>query len=253
MSEGPLKEYYIYSPWLRIFHWLMVGSIVVLFATGLYIGNPAFIGTQGLEPTFAVSKALSMETIRYIHFVAAYILVFSFIFRIYGFIVNKGDRLLPKPWTKLYWQGLIDMKLHYMFLRPHHQPYLRNSLARSSYLAVYFLIALEAVTGFAMYFMVNPNSLGAKIFGPFNHLFVDEYIVHLIHHYVAWLIILFAIVHVYMAIRADFMEGEGEVSSMFSGVKFYAHQPLDIGDIADDTPANVKTDHGARHRQHPAH
>lgn len=252
MSEGHAKEYYVYSPWLRMFHWLMVGSVVVLFATGLYIGNPFFIGTQGLEPTYAFSKVLSMETIRYVHFAAAYILVAAFIFRIYGFIINRGDRLLPKFWTKLYWQGLVDITLHYLFLRAHHQPYLRNSLARTSYLAVYFLLVLEAVTGFAMYFMINPNSLGAKLFGPFNHLFVDEYVVHLIHHYVAWLIVLFAIVHVYMAIRADFMEREGEVSSMFSGSKFLAHQPLDIGDIADDKDTTVTTDHRPGHRQHTA-
>jgi len=250
MSHGPLKEYYVYSPWLRIFHWLMVGSVVILFATGLYIGNPFFGASGSVEPTFAVNAWLSMETIRYIHFAAAYILVAAFILRLYGFAVNKGDRLLPKFWTKLYWQGLVDMTLHYMFLQPHHRPYLRNSLARSSYLGVYALLAIEAVTGFAMYFMVHPNGLGAKIFGPVNTLLGGEYNVHLVHHYVAWLIILFAIVHVYMAIRADLMEREGEVSSMFSGAKFYAHQPEDIGDIADDS--GKRADYGTRHRQHTA-
>lgn len=246
MSEDRLKEYYVYSPWLRIFHWTMVCSIMVLFATGLYIGNPFFIGSQGLEPTFAFKARLSMETIRFIHFAAAYILVASFILRSYGFVVNRGDRLLPRVWTKLYWQGLIDITRHYLFLQPSHKPYLRNSLARTSYLAVYFFIALEAVTGFAMYFMVNPNSLGAKLFGPFNGFFGNEYYVHLIHHYVAWFIIIFAIVHVYMAVRADFMEREGEISSMFSGVKFLAHQPADVGDIANEA------DNRAGDRQHSA-
>jgi Ni,Fe-hydrogenase I cytochrome b subunit len=118
MSHGPLKEYYVYSPWLRIFHWLMVGSVVILFATGLYIGNPFFGASGSVEPTFAVNAWLSMETIRFIHFAAAYILVAAFILRLYGFAVNKGDRLLPKFWTKLYWQGLADMTLHYMFLHP---------------------------------------------------------------------------------------------------------------------------------------
>ncbi len=250
MSEGPLKEYYIYSPWLRIFHWLMVGATIVLFATGLYIGNPFFSAAGGAEPTFAVKARLSMETIRFVHFAAAYILVAAFILRLYGFAVNKGDRLLPRFWTKLYWQGLVDTTLHYMFLRPHHKPYLRNSLARSSYLGVYALFAVEAVTGFAMYFMVNPNGLGAKIFSPVISLLGGEYNVHLVHHYAAWLIILFAIVHVYMAIRADFMEREGEISSMFSGAKFFAHQPEDIGDVADDS--GTRTDHGARHREHTA-
>ena len=27
------REYYLFSPWLRIFHWVMVDSIIVLFVT----------------------------------------------------------------------------------------------------------------------------------------------------------------------------------------------------------------------------
>ena len=249
MSEGPVKEYYIYSPWLRIFHWLMVASVAVLFATGLYIGNPFFIGTQGVEPTFAVAKWMSMETIRYAHFAAAYILVAAFILRIYGFAVNRGDRLLPRFWTALYWQGVVELMKHYLFLSADHRPYLRNSLARSAYLGVYVMLAIEAVTGFAMYFMVNPNGLGAKLFGPVNGLLGGEYTVHIVHHYVAWLLVIFVIVHVYLVIRADFMEREGEASSMFSGVKFFAHKPVDIGDIADDSE---QANYGTRHRQHSA-
>jgi Ni/Fe-hydrogenase 1 B-type cytochrome subunit len=242
MHEEHLKEYYVFSPFLRIFHWVMVICITVLFLTGLYIGNPQFIGTQGLEPTFAFHERLSMETIRFIHFAAAYIFFFAFILRIYGFLINKGDRLFPHFWKKQYFLDLIDTQNHYMFLKYRHKPFLRNPLARSSYVALYGLVVIEIFTGFAMYTMINPNSLGAKVFGPVNHLLVDEYVVHLIHHYVAWGIILFAIVHVYMAVRADFMDGEGEISSMFSGKKFLPHKPADLGDITDEA------DHGDGHR-----
>lgn len=244
MKEGSVKGYKIYSPFLRIFHWVMAGSIAVLFTTGLYIGNPAFSGYQGTDATFAVNYIFSMETIRFFHFSAAYLLVAALILRLYGFAINKGDRLLPKFWTKLYWEGLVDTFLHYIFLRPHHRPCLRNSLARTAYLVVYVLILLEIVTGFAMYFMINPNGLGAKLFGPFNHLFIDEYVVHLIHHYVAWAIALFVIVHVYMAVRADVMEECGEISSMITGTKFFAEEPIDLGDIADETS------HRVGHREH---
>lgn len=244
MKEERIKEYYIYSPWLRIFHWTMVASVITLFTTGLYIGNPFFIGSQGLEPTYAFQARLSMETVRFIHFSAAYLLVAAFILRVYGFVVNKGDRLLPRFWTRLFWTGLKDVFLHYLFIRPTHKPYLRNSLARASYLVVYMLLAVEAVTGFAMYFMIRPDGWGAMLFGEINHLLVDEYLVHVVHHYAAWAIALFVIVHVYMAIRADFMEREGEISSMFSGVKFFVHEPLDIGDIKDET------NNSARDRQH---
>jgi len=82
-----------------------------------------------------------------------------------------------------------------------------------------------------MYSQIDPNSVMARLFGPINHFFVDEYIVHMIHHYVAWLIIFFVIIHVYMATRADMSEKYGEISAMFSGVKFYDTQPDDIEDL----------------------
>jgi Ni/Fe-hydrogenase 1 B-type cytochrome subunit len=230
MGHSDPKAYYLFSPFLRIFHWVMFIATLILFVTGLYIGNPFFLGSPGIEPTYAFQAVLSMETIRYVHFIAAWILVASFIFRVYGWIINRGDRLLPKFWTKLYWEGMKDVTLHYLFIASTHRPYLRNSLARSSYIGLYGMMFVVILTGFAMYYQIDPNSWGAKMFGWLIPLMGSEYTVHLIHHIVAWLIILFAIVHVYMAVRADAMEKEGEISSMFSGIK-YVHPPLDIEDI----------------------
>lgn len=231
MSGNTMKRYYVFSPFLRVFHWIMVVAIFVLFFTGLYIGNPGYTGSVGVEPTYAVGNWFSMEMIRYIHFLAAFLFVASFILRIYGFIVNKGDRLFPRPWEFSYWLGTADVALHYMLILPTHRPYLRNQMARAGYASVYVMILIEVITGFAMYYMVNPNGIGAAIFGPINFWLVNEFVVHLVHHYVAWFIMLFVIVHVYMAIRADLTEESGEISSMISGVKYLHEEPDDIGDI----------------------
>lgn len=231
MKERTIRAYYVFSAPTRIFHWVMVVCVTVLLGTGLYIGNPFFLGTQGQEATFAVTNVFSMEKMRFYHFVAAYLLLSFFILRCYGWIINKGDRLLPRFWTRHFWEGLVDTTLHYTFLRFQHRPYLRNSLARSSYLAIYLLLLTEAVTGMAMYVMITPNSWPASLFGPINHLLGDEYTVHIVHHYIAWILVIFVIVHVYMATRADWMEKGGEVSGMISGVKFYDEEPEDLSDI----------------------
>lgn len=231
MEKGNVKAYYVFSPATRIYHWVMVATIFTLFPTGLYIGNPGLLGSIGIEPTFAVGSWFSMSTIRFIHFTAAYILVAALLLRIYGFIIHPGDRLLPNFWKRQYWEGMLDTQLHYLFLRAKHRPYLRNSLARSGYASVYVMIVLEALTGFAMLFMVEPNGWGAALFGWVNHAFRDEYIVHLIHHYIAWFIMLFVIVHVYMVFRADVLEKGGEASGMISGVKYYHEEPDDVGDL----------------------
>ena len=59
----------------------------------------------------------------------------------------------------------------------------------------------------------------------------SEYEIHIIHHYIAWIFLLFTVMHVYLAFREDVMEESGEVSSMVSGMKFYPEDPEDIEDL----------------------
>ena len=226
VKEVNRKEYYIFSPFLRIFHWIMASQIVILFATGLLITKPMDVAIA--EPVFSVT---SMDLVRDIHFTSAFILCASLILRIYGFIINKGDRLFPRVWEGHFYEETVDVAMHYMLLKPHHASFLRNPLARGSYAALYLLLLIEILTGFAMYFMTNPSSIGGKMFGWVNTLVGSEMMSHYIHHYVAWFIILFAIGHIYMVIRAEFMEGESEISSMFSGKKILAHTPKDANEL----------------------
>lgn len=220
------KEYYLFSPFLRIFHWLMVIMILVLFGTGLLITKPMNVG--GIEPSMTM---FPVDIIRDIHFLAAFILCAGLIMRVYGFIINKGDRLFPRFWEGHFYSETVEVALHYMLLKSHHAPFLRNPLARASYAGLYVLLAIEIFTGFAMYLMVNPSSAFGSLFGWVNTLVGSEMMSHYIHHYVAWFIILFAIGHFYMVVRAEFMEGESEVSSMFSGKKVLAHTPKDANEL----------------------
>lgn len=220
------KEYYIFSPFLRIFHWIMASQIVILFGTGLLITKP--MNVMITEPVFSIT---SMDLVRDIHFTSAFILCASLILRVYGFIINKGDRLFPRVWEGHFYEETVDVALHYMLLRGHHASFLRNPLARGSYAMLYVLLLIEILTGFAMYLMANPASSFAVLFGWVNTLVGSEMMAHYIHHYVAWFIILFAIGHLYMVIRAEFMEGESEISSMFSGKKILAHTPKDANEL----------------------
>lgn len=226
------KAYVVFSLWTRIFHWTMVLSVTALFWSGLYIGDPGFAAITGSsEPTFALGGWYSMENIRRIHFIAGYILTFSLIFKIVGFIRNPGDRLFPRPWQKRFWYGLKETILHYLLIpQKHEHHWLRNSLARTAYFLVFFMLFAEIATGFAMYAMITPDSITATIFNPLNAL-LGEYTVHMIHHYLAWGFLFFTIIHVYMAFREDIMEESGEVSSMVSGMKYYAHKPVDVSDL----------------------
>ena len=225
-KEEKRKVYYIFSPFLRIFHWIMVVSITVLFITGLLITTPYL--TYSAEPT---TSWMSLDWIRNIHFLFAYIFTASFILRIYGFIINRGDRLFPHFWKGYFYKNSIEVAMHYMFLKFEHRPFLRNPLARGAYAMIYVLVAIEIVTGFGIYYMTDTSSVGGMAFGWVVPFLGSEYMAHLIHHYVAWGIVLSALGHIYMVIRAEFMEGEGEVSSMFAGTKMLHHEPFDAGHL----------------------
>lgn len=238
-----------------MFHWIMVISVVLLFFTGIQIGDPLLGALIGKEPTQQVGNLTSMSSIRKIHFITAFILIASLIFRIYGAIRYKGDRLLPRFHKKSYWTGLVHTLKHYLFVPVKEREYLRNPLARTAYFTLYIALFVIIVTGLAMFSQVNPDSALAHIFNPLNLKF-SEYRIHFIHHAAAWYFIIFAIIHVYMAFRSDIYEQNGEISSMISGVKYLHEVPADAEDMdarnfeglheADETPAPSKKKTGVK-------
>ena len=224
LKKETRRVYRVFSPFLRIFHWTVVVSCIVLFATGLYIASP--FSVFSLEPA---TSGKYMNLIRDIHLIAAFIFTSSLILRIYGFIINKGDRLFPRVWEGHFYREVIDVAKHYMFLSYHHRPYLRNPLARAAYAGFYFLAAFEIATGFAIYFMQ-----GSALFENINLLTSGIYMSRVLHHYIAWIIILFGLGHIYLVFREDFMDGEGELSSMVSGYKIYRHRPEDVDELGKE-------------------
>lgn len=59
-----------------------------------------------------------------------------------------------------------------------------------------------------------------KLFSWVVPFFGGDFLTRSIHHFSTWAFILFALVHVYLVFYHDWLEGRGEVSSMFGGFKF---------------------------------
>jgi len=230
-------RFYLFQPGLRIWHWVQFLAILILFITGLYIGNPFFIGSVGYEATNAYAHDLSMDFVRMIHFAAGYVLLFAFLYRLFLMFTKKSHfwLIIPKFWRGWFWKGIFEVVFFYALIKKSHIPLIRNPLARTAYLFVLLLILFEIWTGFAMYGMSNPDGFWAKTLGHWTiALFGSEYELHFWHHVVAWIIALFVIVHVYMVFFNDFIAKEGELSSMSAGVKFFpeGHLPADCDDVA---------------------
>ena len=74
---------------IRAMHWLAAISLVVLVVTGFYVGRPSFAPAPGETADLFV-----MGSMRFIHFVAAGVLVATGIVRVYWlFAGNRYERL----------------------------------------------------------------------------------------------------------------------------------------------------------------
>ena len=83
-----------------------------------------------------------------------------------------------------------------------------------------FLLALVQVfTGFALYADMSTWWL-PKLFEWVTPLFGGDILLRTVHHITMWMFIFFSMVHVYLVFYHDWLEGRGEVSSMFGGYKF---------------------------------
>ncbi|MBI4699322.1 MAG: Ni/Fe-hydrogenase, b-type cytochrome subunit [Nitrospirae bacterium] len=216
------KRIYAWEFPVRFTHWINVACILALSFTGFYIGNP-FI--------YAVSaKEYIMGWIRFIHFVAAYAFLLSMIIRIYwAFVGNKYAcyrELLPFSSQKL--AELVNALKFYAFISK-KPPYKigHHALAAFTYLIVYLLIIFEIVSGFAMY-SVNHSGAIWVILGGWLTGAMSMPMIRLYHHLVMYVILAFALMHVYLAWYSDSREKNGLLMSIFSGYKFSTGNEPDI-------------------------
>ncbi len=207
---------------VRIFHWLNVLSIFVLVVTGFLIANP-----PALLSSAEATNLHSFGIVRFIHFTAAYIFFFVMILRIYwAFVGNKFSSWRAFwPFSKKMWNNFWHvLKIDIMLLNEKEENISNisighNSVATLSYLVMFFLALIQVFTGFALYADLSSWWL-PKLFTWVIPLFGGDFLVRTIHHITMWLFIFFSMVHVYLVFYHDWLEGRGEVSSMFGGYKF---------------------------------
>jgi Ni/Fe-hydrogenase 1 B-type cytochrome subunit len=227
--SGNYRWVYLWEWPIRAMHWIAVLSILVLVVTGFYIGAPYFV--QGGE----ASSHYLMGRMRFLHFAAAGLFVATAIVRIYWLVAgNQFERwpaLFPYHWKD--WVNLVKQVKYYLMIQPEKAPrYLgHNPLQQLSYTGLYVVAAAQVVTGFTMYGQSRPGGLWYRLFGWVVPLLGGIQIVHVVHHVLSWVFLIFLPIHLYLALRADILERTGTISSIISGGRFvrtdvdYVDQP----------------------------
>ena len=218
MKGRTLRRVFVWELPVRIFHWLNAAAIVVLCATGYLIGNP-----PALMSSAEASYRFLFGTIRFLHFAAAYIFVFNFLFRIYwGFVGNKYAQWRNFiPTSRRYFDEIRKVIQIDIFLkrRTEHLSVGHNALAGFMYFIVFIVSGIMAVTGFGL--LSDMSSWWfPKLFAWVPAFMGGDFAVRDWHHALMWFFVLFTIVHVYLVFYHDYVEGRGEISSMGGGWKF---------------------------------
>jgi len=189
---------------LRCFHWVNAISIIMLTLTGFVIHNPLNFHLFGGN----------MDTVRYLHFMFMYVLIFSTIGRIWYMIITKDYRnILFYRWQDV--KDLGSLALYYLFLKNTYPDYGKyNPGQKLMYTGVFLMIIIQVITGFILYMPTNFSGWAYAIGG-----FV---VVRMIHYCITWLFIIAVMVHVYL----DLAEGMPVLVSMINGKipsDFHAH------------------------------
>lgn len=209
---------YVYEAPVRMWHWINAAAILTLCLTGYFIGSP--------PPSMQIGEATDQFVfgyIRFAHFAAGWVLAIGFLSRVYWALVGNhhARQMFYVPvWSAHFWAEVWFEIRWYLFLAREPKKYVgHNPLAQ---LAMFFFITLGVgfmiVTGFALYAEgAQEGSLPHDLFGWLIAWVQNTQRLHTLHHLGMWWIVIFMIVHIYVAIREDIMSRQSIVSTMISG------------------------------------
>ncbi|MDR2711221.1 MAG: Ni/Fe-hydrogenase, b-type cytochrome subunit [Burkholderiales bacterium] len=219
--EGPTESVYVFQAPVRLWHWITVLMMFPLVFTGYLISNPP--DAVGGEATFTYGFAW----VRIIHMSCAMVFAVAFLMRIYwAFVGNRYARSLfvPPVWSIAWWKGLFRQLFYYLFLKKEPDSWIgHNPLAQAGMIAMFVVgVVVSIITGFALYAQQWSSGTGwMAAFGWVHSLFGDAQAVRTTHHLAMYYLLIFTIMHIYMAFREDIMGRETVVSTMVNGIRAF--------------------------------
>ena len=218
------REKYVWQWPIRLYHWINVLCVSVLFYTGLYIASPKLIDVG--EPY----DHFFMGDVRKIHFGFALVFFVNFIWRMYWFWMgnNYARSGFPFFWRGSWWADLRRQAADYLTLKKGHQHLGHNALAGLAYTTmVVGLSWAQALTGLALYSESNPWGFWSRTVGWMIPLLGGSLQVRMWHHLFAWGFLVFGILHIYIVFYDGQIWRNGLMASMVSGTKFYREGDVD--------------------------
>jgi Ni/Fe-hydrogenase 1 B-type cytochrome subunit len=216
-SDTDLVRVYVWQWPVRLTHWLIALSIVVLAVTGIYIGRPLLVVPGEARFHFVTG------TMKVVHSYAAIVFALSVISRVIwmfaGNTYARWDKFIPVARRRR--EGVFGTLKFYLFALRKPPGFIgHNPLAGLTYTAVFFLYFVMIATGLALYSVSANVASPMRVFSFLVPLLGGPQSARWIHHVVMWLLLGFAVHHVYSAVYMSQVEANATVESIFSGYKF---------------------------------
>ncbi len=210
-----IEPVYVWDLVVRATHWLIVFSMLVLAATGIYLGHPFVDASGPAREHFVTGYA------KVIHSYAAIVFALSVASRIVWMFLGprrSGWRQFI-PTSRRRRRGLIDSVKFYTFVQHDPPPVIgHNPLAGLTYVAVYGLYFVMIATGFALYSVSAHTYM--RVWQFLLPIFHGAQGARWLHHVVMWLLLGFVVHHLFSALLVARVEKNGTLDSIFSGYKF---------------------------------
>ncbi|MCC7382879.1 MAG: Ni/Fe-hydrogenase, b-type cytochrome subunit [Deltaproteobacteria bacterium] len=213
----PFIRLYVWDVWVRLCHWIIAFSILILSVTGVYIGDPYLIVPGQAGQHFV------MGWMKVIHFYAAIAFTLAVLARVLWMLVGPrraGWReLIPVEKERLV--GIFLTIQFYLWGRdtPPRSPG-HNPLAGATYIAVFALYFVMITTGLGLYALSAHVDSPLRIFDFLAYWWGGPMFARWVHHIVMWLLIGFFVHHVFSALLISAVKKNGTMESIFSGFKW---------------------------------
>jgi len=211
------RRVYVWDAVVRVTHWVIALTIVLLTVTGIYIGNPYLIASGEAGENFV------MGTMRVVHMYAGVVFSGAVLARILWMFVGsrwaRWTQLVPTTPARL--KNAWDAFKFYSFMSKEPAAAVgHNAMAGMSYVAIFIVYTVVTLTGLGLYAISAPVDSYARAWTVFNDWFGGPQTSRLIHHICMWIIVVFTCAHVWLAFMVSRFEQNGTMESIFSGYKF---------------------------------
>ena len=215
VEREELEPVYVWDMVVRVTHWGVALSMLVLLVTGIYIGHPFLTVPGEARDHFVTGWA------KVIHFYAAIAFTLSVGARVVWMFLgprrSSWRNFVPASRRRL--RDLVATMKFYALLKPAPPRTIgHNPLAGLSYVGVFGLYALMIATGFALYSVSSHSYMHVWRF--LLPLFHGVQGARWLHHVTMWVLVMFFVAHMFFSSLTSRTEKNGTIDSIFSGYKF---------------------------------